>query len=426
MRTLDVGVIGCGTAGPAAALFLSRAGHAVTVYERVEDPKPVGAGIILQPTGQAVLARLGLADEVIRRGARLDGLRVHRHDKTPLLQLSYAHVDASLFGVGLHRGVLFQVLYGAVVREKIPLRLGVSCERLEVDRGRYFIVDAGGMRWGPHDLIVVADGARSRLRDETGTGRRADPYPWGALWFIAKDPEQVFKRELYQMVRGTRRMLGFLPSGLGPIEGRADDDVPEVSLYWSLATSDLEHFRTRGFSAWKDEIRAMAPESEFILDAIESPRDVLFSAYHDVVMSPWHTRGIVTLGDAAHAMSPQLGQGANLALWDAMVLADCLHAEGSDIVRALDSYSRQRRDHLGYYQWVTRALTPFFQSRHDILGTLRDLAMPLLNKIAFFNRAMVLGMCGTADGHPWKALAMPARSPAPAQGGQATSGAIGE
>lgn len=106
-----------------------------------------------------------------------------------------------------------------------------------------------------------------------------------------------------------------------------------------------------------------------------------------------------------------------------MVLADAIEAEGADIVRALDRYSRERHAHLGYYQLVTRALTPFFQSHHDILGTLRDIAMPLLNKVPFFNRAMVLGMCGTADGHPWKELVLPKRQPPP---GQATSGAMGE
>lgn len=407
MRRVDVGVVGCGTAGPAAALFLSRAGHRVTLYERVEAPRPVGAGIILQPTGQAVLARLGLADEVIRRGARLDKLRVARHGAGPLLELAYSDVDPALFGVGLHRGVLFQALFGAVQRQGIPLELGVACDRLARHRDKYVILDEHGERRGAHDLIVLADGARSRLRDELGLLRRADPYPWGALWFVAKDPEAVFAGELYQVVHGTRRMLGLLPSGLGPEEGRDDDHVPEVSLFWSLAAREVDAWRAGGFEAWKDEIRAMAPEAGFVLDGIGGPEDVLFSAYHDVVMGPWHTRGIVALGDAAHAMSPQLGQGANLALWDAMVLADSLEAERGDVVRALDRYSRTRRDHLGYYQLVTRALTPFFQSDHDFLGTLRDLFMPVMNRLALFNRAMVLGMCGTADGHPWKRLPMP-------------------
>jgi 2-polyprenyl-6-methoxyphenol hydroxylase-like FAD-dependent oxidoreductase len=66
--TLDVGIIGCGTAGSAAALLLTRAGHRVTVYERVPGPGPVGAGIVLQPTGQHALSRLGLLERVVASG----------------------------------------------------------------------------------------------------------------------------------------------------------------------------------------------------------------------------------------------------------------------------------------------------------------------------------------------------------------------
>ena len=122
MRALDVGIVGCGTAGPAAALFLARAGHKVTIYERVAHPTAVGAGIILQPTGQAVLARLGLAEEVISRGARLDGLEVTRHGTGTLLELAYRDVSEAYFGVGLHRGVLFSALYHAV-REQAGVTL---------------------------------------------------------------------------------------------------------------------------------------------------------------------------------------------------------------------------------------------------------------------------------------------------------------
>jgi 2-polyprenyl-6-methoxyphenol hydroxylase-like FAD-dependent oxidoreductase len=126
-------------------------------------------------------------------------------------------------------------------------------------------------------------------------------------------------------------------------------------------------------------------------------------------MSPWNTRSIVYLGDAAHAMSPQLGQGANLALFDAMTLTDCIAEEHGDLVRALYLYTQRRRDHLGYYQLITRWLTPFFQSDHDVLGVLRDLAMPVMNKFDVFNRAMVMGMCGTADGHPWRSVGLRSR-----------------
>jgi 2-polyprenyl-6-methoxyphenol hydroxylase-like FAD-dependent oxidoreductase len=403
---LDVGVIGCGTAGPAAALFLARAGHTVTIYERVACPAPVGAGIILQPTGQAVLARLGLLDEVVSRGAKLTGLRVLGHGRGALLELAYADVDDGLFGLGLHRGVLFQVLFEAVKREGIGLRLGVSCEGLARGAGRtYSVVDERGERHGLHDLVVVADGAKSKLRDDTGLSRVVEPYPWGALWFVADDPDGVFVRELYQVVHGTRRMLGLLPTGFGP--RGPGGDAPKTSLYWSLRATDYPAFLNGGFDAWRREVEDLAPHAGFVLDQIDGPEDVLFAGYHDVVMWPWHTRGVVYLGDAAHAMSPQLGQGANLALFDAWTLAAAVEEEKGDVVRALDRYTRAREAHLGYYQLVTRYLTPFFQSDYDVLGTLRDLAFPTMNKIGLLNRAMVLGMCGTADGHPWRRLALP-------------------
>jgi 2-polyprenyl-6-methoxyphenol hydroxylase-like FAD-dependent oxidoreductase len=406
MRRLDIGIVGAGTAGPAAALFLARQGHAVTIYERVTNPTAIGAGIILQPTGQAVLARLGLADEVISRGERLDGLQVVRHESGPLLQLDYVDVNEKYFGVGLHRGVLFSALYAAVqVEPGVTLRLGVTCEGLaRADKGRFFIVDDGGDRHGPHDLVVLADGARSRFRDDTGLARAVEPYPWGALWFVAKDPEHAFQRRLFQTVRGTRRMLGLLPTGVGPDVDGERATTPLVSLYWSIDASKVDAWRSSGFDAWREEIVEMAPEAEPVVAQIQSVDDVLFSRYFDVVMRPWNTRAVVHLGDAAHAMSPQLGQGANLALFDAMVLADSLEAEGGDVVRALHRYSKDRRAHLTYYETITRALTPFFQSDHDVLGVVRDLAMPLFVRLKPFRRAMILGMTGTAEGSPFREL----------------------
>jgi len=382
----------------------------VTLYERFASPQPVGAGIMLQPTGQAVLERLGLYEEVLARGERLAGLRVDHPGGKLLLELQYSVVDPAFYGVGLHRGVLFEVLFAALKREKnIRLRLGVTGEGLRrAADGRFYLLDSDGTRHGPHDLIALADGARSRMRDDTGLARCAEPYPWGALWCVAEDPEHVFKDVLYQVVEGTRRMLGLLPSGLGPRgESRAAPMVPLVSIYWSAPASSLDEWRSSGFPAWKEDLLRMAPHAEALFDQIESPDDVLFSGYHDVVMRPWNTRAVVHVGDAAHAMSPQLGQGANLALWDAMVLADCIAHEGSALVCALDRYSRLRRDHLAYYQLVTRALTPFFQSDHDALGWLRDVFMPLAGRFRIFQRAMVMGMTGTADGHPWKDLALP-------------------
>lgn len=412
MSPLDVGVIGCGTAGSAAAVFLARAGHRVTIYERVPSPGPVGAGITIQPTGLHVLCRLGLYDHVVARGARIDRLLCETRKRRAIVDLSYATVDDRLFGVGLHRGVLFEALLAAVRREpNAALRTGVEIvdlARADSSR-RKWLVDVNGDRHGPHELVVVADGARSQLRDDTSTSKRVLPYPWGALWFVARDPraeDDPETKTLKQVVDGTGTFFGLLPTGRGPIS----DETPLVpsprlvSLFWSIRGDRVDAWRERGVDEWKNDALALAPEAAPVLEQVVDERQLLYASYHDVVMHRWTTRNVIYLGDAAHATSPQLGQGCNLALWDAMELADSIAEEEHDLVRALERYTRRREQHLLYYQVATRWLTPFFQSDAAWLGTMRDVTMPLLSALPPFRRIMTLSMLGVMDGFFGKTL----------------------
>jgi 2-polyprenyl-6-methoxyphenol hydroxylase-like FAD-dependent oxidoreductase len=295
----------------------------------------------------------------------------------------------------LHRGVLFEYLFRAVQAADVTLQLGVAIEDLAdagAGRGSFFVTPEG-KRVGPHQLCIVADGARSHLRDDTSIRKTIRPYPWGALWFVADDPEKQFRGELAQVVRGTQRMVGLLPTGFGPGHGSTD----KVSLFYSLPVAGLDAWRAAGLDVWKREVVSLEPRAEPVLEQIHSADDVLFAQYHDVSMYPWNDDRVVYLGDAAHAMSPQLGQGANLALWDAMVLADAI-AMHERLPEALDAYSRSRRSHLRYYQFVTRWATPFFQSSAAPLGWLRDVAFPIAMKLPFARRLMVRSMCGLGRG----------------------------
>ncbi|MFK7989549.1 MAG: FAD-dependent oxidoreductase [Sandaracinaceae bacterium] len=391
----DVAVIGCGTAGAAAALYLARAGHRVTVYEAVAHPSAVGAGIMLQPTGLSVLDELGLFDVIARRGHRVHTLDCRTRGGRRVIDLAYADVDEDAYGLGLHRGVLFAALFEAVKNEpEVQLRCGVPVDAFEraPRRTGKFIVDTDGARHGPHDLVVVADGARSDLRDDTAITAHATEYGWGALWFIGDDTERAFDGVLAQTVHGTEQLVGLLPCGLGP-----DGDTPQVSLFWSLRRDRLEAHRQRGLDAWKDEVRGLDPRSEALLAQIHDPDQVLYARYFDVELSPWHTRDVVYLGDAAHATSPQLGQGANLALMDARALRDAL-TDMPTLAAGLARYSDQRRAHLAYYQWATRMLTPFFQSDHAVLGWARDLFMGPACRLPYVRRRMVQTMCGVERG----------------------------
>jgi 2-polyprenyl-6-methoxyphenol hydroxylase-like FAD-dependent oxidoreductase len=137
---------------------------------------------------------------------------------------------------------------------------------------------------------------------------------------------------------------------------------------------------------------------------------VLFAPYRDTVMARWHDDGAVFVGDAAHATSPQLGQGANLALWDAMVLADVL-AAAPTVAAGLAAYTRERRRHLAYYQWATRALTPFFQGDSRVLGWLRDRLFPMSTWLGPLRRRMVRTMAGLDRGVVRAPIALPAPRP---------------
>ena len=396
VEPLRIGVVGAGTAGAAAAILFARAGHAVTLFERVATPGPVGAGITLQPTGQTVLARLGLLEEIAARATRLDGLLCRRPDGRAVVDLRYADIDPALHGYGLHRGVLFEALFAAARAEpRIALHGGVAIASTTLVEGMRWLVAADATRHGPFDLAVAADGSVSELHASAGVPVRARPYPWGALWFVAVDRGNTLTadRRVVQVVDGPRRMFGLLPTGRAP---RGDDVV--VSVFWSIRADRVAALRARGLAAWRAEALALDPRTEPILDQIGDLSQLAFTQYRDVRMRRWHGERIVFIGDAAHATSPQLGQGANLALWDAMCLADAFAADHGDVAAALAAYTAARRRHLDYYQFATRALTPFFQSDSRVLGFVRDLVFPASQWLAPLRRRMVRTMAGLDRG----------------------------
>lgn len=365
-----------------AATLLGRAGHRVTLYERAERPGPVGAAIVLQPSGLAVLAAMGLEESVVARGARLGGLKVRNRKGRVILELDYG-LDPNWFGLGVGRGEIFDALYSAA-REVVTVRTGVEVSGLRGDGGasggaQVLSAQAHG-ELGRHRLVVVADGARSKLADVV-PGRKVVGYPWGALWFVgAWDGETGL---LEQVGDGARRFVGVLPMG----QRRA-------SLFWSLRQSRLEAWR-EGFARWREEVVALAPMARPLVEQVESADQVLFAPYFDVRMKRWSKPGVVVIGDAAHATSPQLGQGTNLALVDAWVLAKVIGESGVD---GLEHYDRLRRRQLAYYQRATRWLTPFFQSDSRVLGWMRDLGFPLMRWLPPVRRLMMASMAGVASG----------------------------
>ena len=149
---------------------------------------------------------------------------------------------------------------------------------------------------------------------------------------------------------------------------------------------------------WRSELYALWPEATEVLMRLPADASGLAQAsYRDTVLRRWHTGRLCAIGDAAHAMSPQLGQGVNMALLDALVLRDALRAE-TRIEAALRRYAVERRAHVGIYHLWSRWLTPLFQSDHRLLARLRDALFLPLSRLPGSRGQSLAVLSGTQQG----------------------------
>ncbi len=382
---MRVGVVGIGTAGAAAATLLSELGHRVEVLERVPDPRPIGAGVLIQPFAQRVLDRLGVAEELEARSMPVRRIDARNARGRRVLDFGYDDLDPASWGWGVHRGTLFELLAGAAATAGASVTTGFDVQKVAFD-GRWWLRAEDGRIRGPFDLVVGADGARSRIRWLSNLCVKDVGYPYGALWAIVPDPDGLAGDVLTQRYRDTRTVLGFLPTGAG-----------ETSIFWSVRSRDLERTRQRGAEAWRDEARSLAGPLGPLVDAV-GQEQLLPARYRDVVVrTPVKVNGksgLVLLGDAAHAMSPQLGLGANLALADAWTLACTLAEHPDDLAAALDVYARRRRAHVRWYTWCSRLMTPVFQSDLVPVAWPRDLVFAPAARLPWVRRQFVTTLLG--------------------------------
>jgi 2-polyprenyl-6-methoxyphenol hydroxylase-like FAD-dependent oxidoreductase len=363
MRGLDIGIAGCGIGGLAAALLLARDGHRISLYERFGAPRPVGSGLIIQPTGLAVLERLGLARALVEVAAPIGRLLGQAEPSGRIvLDVRYEWLRRpGACGYGVHRSALFDILHRAVIEEATPIRTGCKVSGRE---GRRLLFE-GGDASPEHDLLVDTLGAGSPL-----AGEPARPLAYGALWASLDWVGGFDESALEQRYRAASVMTGVLPVGLARPGGRR-----QAAFFWLLRGDRLADWREAGLEAWKDEVRSLWPATAPLLDQLDRPDRLTFARYAHRTLRRPAGHGLIHIGDSWHSTSPQLGQGANMALLDAWALARALREEDG-----LDSALRRavslRRFHVRLYQALSAIFTPAYQSDSLFMPWLRDRIVP--------------------------------------------------
>jgi len=379
---MQIAIAGAGIGGLAAAALLARDGHDVDLFDQFTQPEPIGSGLVIQPVGLAVLHHLGseMAEDL---GCRITRMLGHEAGQgRVVLDVSYARSGANRYGLALHRSVLFDCVLQAANGAGAQLHTARPVTGL-TDNGRRLRF-ADGTRSARYQLIIDATGASSPLSPLAGK-----PLPYGALWGTLDWPadSDLPRDQLSQMYQRADRMLGVLP--IGRMLGQQPQ---KATVFWSLPANGYDAWRARPLDDWIAEATALWPQMAPFLAQISHHDQLTMARYsHATLARPWRD-GIAFIGDAAHRASPQLGQGANMALLDAYALAAALRVTSGR--EALAHYARLRRWHVRLYQAMSYMFTPQYQSDSRLLPILRDRALAPVSRLFPLPRILSKLVCG--------------------------------
>ncbi|MCO1655251.1 FAD-dependent monooxygenase [Pseudonocardia humida] len=339
-------ISGGGIAGPAVAYWLQRFGFVPTVVERAAAPRPGGHAVDLRGASPGVVERMGLLDEVRGRSLHERGMAFVDADGR-----HRAEIPVEAFGgrggvaeIEILRGDLAEVLVDAT-GDGVEYRYGDHITALDQDADGVRARFASAVE-ERYDLVIGADGAHSRVRALAFGPEERFAHPLGACTAHYTIPAEravadgLDLGEWFSVHSAPgRRMVATRPDRDGGIKAMfmiGSSGADDALLRDPVAQRALlrERFADVGWQA-----RAM-------LAAMDGADDFYFDSYAQVRMPTWSNGRVVLLGDAAYCPSPITGQGTNLALVGAYVLAGELALAGDDVAAGAAAYERALREYV--------------------------------------------------------------------------------
>ncbi|HEX5968503.1 MAG TPA: FAD-dependent monooxygenase [Intrasporangium sp.] len=341
-------VVGAGLAGLAAARTLRDWGAAVEIFERQSAPPREGSGIYLPGNAARALEALGLGALVAECAVHIRRQRTADHLGRPLFEVD---VERWWHGVGpclaLPRADLHQVLLAGI--DGVPVRWGLSPE--EVSVGEEGVTVTAGDTSARYDLVLGADGVHSTVRQLVFGIAAVQPVGQYARRFVVPWGDQP---ETWSVLLGVGSAFLTIPIGGGQVYCYCDGPLEDPRSLRELLAGYADPVPT-------------------LLDALETmggERVMHAGPVEEVVLDRWSHGAVLLIGDAAHATSPNMAQGAAMAFEDAAILAESL-AKATEITSALSAFEHRRRPRT---DWVRRQTHRRDRAR-TLSPTVRDLTL---------------------------------------------------
>ena len=325
----NITIVGGGIGGLTAAVALKQKGFQVQVIEQAPDFQPIGAGITMQINAMQAFQRIGLADEIMAAGNSLNRL-ILRWSSGKEIFTSHMEQFRQEFGapfIGIHRAKLHEVLLAALPEDTVEMNCRI--ESVSESDNRVSLTATDGKQFET-DAVIGADGLNSQVRKHLW-GDEPMRYTGLTSWRGILDNPNITPTDEAGEYWGKSKIFGYVPLG---------DNV----LYWFTTQLAEEGGQDQGNNARDAVLQTLDDWHSPIKQWVEQtkPENIIRTDIRDrPPRFPWGKGRITLLGDAAHPMTPNLGQGGGQAVEDAVVLAATL-ARAADPVSGFQDFEKRR------------------------------------------------------------------------------------
>lgn len=310
MKDCNILIIGGGIGGLTAAIALGKQQHRLTIIEKDPAWAVYGVGIIQQANVIRAAKQLGILDDYVAAGFGFSQVEVFLPDGRKVATVpTHRLVEGYPANVGIARPALHEVLGRRAKEAGARILLGVTAETLD-DDGRGVSVRFSDGTTERFDLVIGADGVHSRTRSQIFPAAAKPEYTGQAVWrYNFPKPDSVTCLQAFE---------GPIGYGLVPLSPTL------MYMYVTTPEPGNPRYETQGLARrMRERLAQAAPAIAPLREAIVDDDAVVYRPLEwQFLTGPWHSGRVVLLGDAAHATTPHLGQGAGMAIEDSIVLAE--------------------------------------------------------------------------------------------------------